>query len=370
MNLMEILAWPLGWVMWFFYNFLGHNYVLSLILFTIVIRAVLVPSAVKQQKSTAKMAVFQPKLQKLQQKYGNNKQKLQEEQMKLYEEEGYNPMSGCLPLLIQLPVIYGLFNVVYNPITHLLRIADNSLIQSAVSLIQKGMATSSPQIWLMKILNNPSVVSGMTLKNGVTADGILNAVNQIPANLASQIKSVDLNFFGLYLGDVPQWWTWLMIIPVLSGISALVVSLLTQRLNAKNNPQMQQGAGMMKGMMLIMPVMSLFIAFSVPAGVGLYWTISNIIAGIQSYVLFKIYTPEKMKKIVEEEKAAIRSGKKKKKQSFMSKMQQAQTSQTPEKNSISAEEAARQKELNRVRLAEARKRMAEKYGDSYDDTEK
>ncbi len=372
MSLMEILAWPLGWVMWFFYNFLGHSYVLSLVLFTIVIRALLIPSAIKQQKTSAKMALFQPKLQQLQKKYGKNKQKMQEEQMKLYEEEGYNPMGGCLPMLIQLPILYGLFNVVYNPITHLLRIANDSYISAAVNLIKTGTGSSSPQIWLMKILSNPSVVDTMTLKNDVTTNSILEAVNQIPANLADMIKSVDLNFFGLYLGDVPTYTSALIIIPILSGLSAFLVSLLSTKLNSRNNPNMQ-GGGMLKGMMLIMPLMSFFIAFSVPAGVGLYWTISNILAGVQSFVLYKIYTPERMERIVAQEKEAIRTGKKKKKQSLMSKMQSAQTGQmdkTPAKNTISAEEAARQKELNSARIAEARKRMAEKYGDYYDENEK
>lgn len=371
MGIMDIFAWPLGWVMWFFYNFLGNNYVLSLILFTIVIRAVLIPSAIKQQKTTGKMSAFQPKIQALQKKYGNNKKKFQEEQMKLYEEEGYNPMGGCLPALIQIPVIYGLFNVVYNPLTHLLRLANQgSVISSAIDKIQQGIGGSSPQIWLMKILNNPSIAIPLKDKATATTSDIISAVNSIPANVKDQIKGIDLNFFGLYLGDIPTWSSILIIIPILSGISALLVSLLTSKLTARNNPVQQAGMGMMKGMMYLMPLMSFFIAFSVPAGVGLYWTISNIIAGIQSFVLYKIYTPEKMAEIVAKEKELIRTGKKKpQKKSLMSRMQEAQIAQNETKPTETVEETATQKEINRKRIAEARKRMAEKYGESYNESD-
>lgn len=365
MGLMEIFAWPLGWIMWFFYNFLGNHYVLSLILFTIVIRALLVPSAVKQQKSSAKMVVLQPKLQALQKKYGNNKQKLQEEQMKLYEQEGYNPMGGCLPMLIQLPVIYGLFNVVYNPITHLLRIENNTFIAEALNAIKATISTSSPQITLIKLLNNPDTAGLKILENG-NVDALMQKISAIPANIADQVKSIDLNFLGLNFGEIPTWTSALVIIPILSGVSALLVSLLSTKLAQRNNPT-QQGGGMLKGMMLIMPLLSLFIAFGVPAGVGFYWIVSNILAGVQSYILYKIYTPEKMAEIVAKEKELIRSGKKKQKKSFMAKMSEAQQAQAA--NSAPKELTDSEKLSNKEKIAAARKRMAEKYGEEYDETE-
>ena len=116
MNLIStIIGTPLGWVMWLCYTVV-RNYGVALILFTLITRLLMFPLSVKQQKSSVKMAAFGPKMRARQTKYANNKEKLSEEMTKLYQEEGYNPMSSCLPLLIQLPILYGLIDVIYNPL--------------------------------------------------------------------------------------------------------------------------------------------------------------------------------------------------------------------------------------------------------------
>ena len=353
MNLIEIIGWPLGWVMWLFYQ-LGNNYVLSLLLFTIAIRLILLPSSVKQQKNTAKMRVFQPKIEKIQKKYGKDQKKVQEETMKLYEEEGYNPMGGCFPLLIQLPIIYGLMDVVYRPINYLLRLPAEAAAAVNQVLTEIGNGNRASEISLIS-----DIAAGKT--HGLSAD------------IVAQIKTLDLNFFGLNLGEVPSWSTALIIIPILSGISSFAVSWFTTKLSQQSNPAMKQTGGMMKGMMIIMPLMSFFIAFSVPAGVGLYWILSNIIMGVQSFALNKYYNPGRIEAIVEKEREEIRTGKRKKKQGFMQKMQKAAQEQQQAQSGkpgpkLTEEDAKREKEQNRIKIAEARKRMAEKYGDVYDET--
>ena len=130
----QLFGTPLGWIMWLLYQVI-RNYGIVLILFTILVKAALFPLSVKQQKSSAKMAIFQPKIAEIQKKYANNKQKQQEEMMKLYEAHGYNPMSGCLPLLIQFPILFGIIDVVYNPLTHILRIPKDT-IASAVEILK------------------------------------------------------------------------------------------------------------------------------------------------------------------------------------------------------------------------------------------
>ena len=104
---MSILGYPLGWIMWAIYKVV-NNYGVALILFTVLVRLALFPLSVKQQKSSAKMQVFQPKMQEIQKKYANNKEKQQEEMMKLYEQHGYNPMAGCLPSIIQMILLFGM----------------------------------------------------------------------------------------------------------------------------------------------------------------------------------------------------------------------------------------------------------------------
>ena len=117
----ELIGYPLGFVMWAIYQ-VFKNYGVSILLFTLVTRLVLFPLSVKQQKSSAAMVAFSPKLEKLKKQYANNPQKLQEEQMKLYAEEDINPMASCLPMIPQLLFLYGIFDVVYRPLTHILHI--------------------------------------------------------------------------------------------------------------------------------------------------------------------------------------------------------------------------------------------------------
>lgn len=123
-NIFDIINIPLGFVLRFCYQ-LTSNYGLAIILFTLIIRVVLVPLAIKQQKSMAHTVRLQPKIEALQKKHGKDKQKLQEAQMKLYQEEGANPMGGCLPLVVQLPVLYGLYNVIYHPLLYIVQLSVN-----------------------------------------------------------------------------------------------------------------------------------------------------------------------------------------------------------------------------------------------------
>lgn len=148
----ELIGWPLGWVMWLGYQVL-RNYGFALIFFTFVTKMIMFPLTLKQQKSSVKMALIKPKLDNIQKKYANNKEKLNEEMMKLYQEEGYNPMSGCLPLLIQFPILFGLINVVYNPLTHIIRLSKEVIEQGLE--IARGMEdilvnVSMPQISIIQ----------------------------------------------------------------------------------------------------------------------------------------------------------------------------------------------------------------------------
>ena len=132
----EAIGSVLGLIMWLMYKIPPYNYALAIVLFTLVTKIILFPLSVKQQKSAAAMAAFQPKLEKLKKQYANNQQKLQEEQMKLYSEEGINPMASCLPLFIQFPILYGIFDVVYRPISHILRFSSD-VIESARAITEK-----------------------------------------------------------------------------------------------------------------------------------------------------------------------------------------------------------------------------------------
>ena len=357
------LGTPLGWIMWAIYSVVG-NFTVALILFTIVTKALLFPLSIKQQKNTARMAAFRPQQEALQKKYGNNKQKYQEELMKLYEQEGYNPMSGCLPLLIQFPILFGLIDVIYKPLTHIAHLSADT-IEKMREIAEKaggilGANTYAQEIDIINALNSGKA----SLFTG-----------QIGADVIEKAQHIDLNFLGINLGERPVWaFNLLVLIPILSGITSLLVSIYSMKVNQAAQGE-QAGGGAMKGMMYIMPLFSVFFAFQVPAGVGFYWIVSNLLSGLQTFLLNKIWSPAKVAAKMEADRAAGKIKKKKpsKFQEAMKAAQAQQAGQAPSKNAPvptkpTEEEAAAglsQKEINRRRLAAARKRDAEKYGEEY-----
>lgn len=332
----KIIGTPLGYIMWFFYEFLGNSYVLSLLLFTIFTRLLLLPSTIKQQKNMVKTARLKPKLDALQKKYGKNKEKYQEEMMKLYEKEGYNPMSGCLPMLIQFPILFGLIDVVYKPFTHILHLGSD-VINAIVEL--SGQGTMRAQVWALGHLDE---VKGV-----------------VSAEVFEQIESLNMNFLGMNLGEQPSWaFNMLLLIPILSGVTAYASSIISTKFSAQN----MEGAGMMKGMMLIMPIISIVISFSVPAGVGLYWIFSNVIAAVQTIVLHKVYDPQK---IAAELEAQEEQKKEEERQARIEAKKEAKQARLEGRDDEIGDEALSQKEINKRKIAAARKRMAEKYGEEY-----
>lgn len=205
-----MISKPLGMLLSFLYNFIG-NYGISIILFTIIIKLVLLPLTFKQLQSTKQMNEVQPKIKELQEKYKNDKEKLNMKIMELYKEYKINPMAGCLPLLIQLPIIFGLFNVLREP---------------------------------MKYITDPAFA---------------NAVNEgflWVANLSQPDK---------------------VILPVIAGVTTYLSMRSTTGTGAQNQT--------MKTMNMILPVMIIFWGRSFPAGLTLYWVISNLFQMVQQYFM-------------------------------------------------------------------------------------
>lgn len=351
---MTIFGWPLGFVMLGCYLLTGNNYALAITLFTVVTKLALLPLSIKQQKEQAKMAIFQPKLQNIQKKYGNNKERYNEEIQKLYTEEGYNPMSGCLPSLIQFPILFGVIDVVYKPIYHILR-ASNTVINEMVAIAENA---------------------GYAFEKGsyYTQIKLLNVVKESPElfssvdpELVEKIVDFDMSLFGLDLGVVPQFaltyeggFNWYLLIPVLCGVFQFAMTIFMQ----KSNPNQQQGAGAMNIMLYMMPLMSVYIGFVVPAAAGFYWTLSAVVQGIQSVVFHFCLNPKKMAEKIEAELEAEKEAKKAKRMEARERLKELQR----EKNAKYAQnEDPTQREINKKKLAEARKRAAEKYGESYSD---
>ena len=363
--LMNIIGYPLGWVMWLAFQVVPV-YSIALIIFTIIVRAAMIPLSIKQQKNTAHMALFKPKVDAINKKYANNKQKAQEEINKLYEREGYNPFGGCSSLFIQLPIIYGLIDVVYRPMTHLLRL-DKAVIAKAQEILEGAKALSNTKSLGVEL----EILGQLDKHKDILVKGLGEEVY-------SEMASLDLSLFGVInLGEMPTWaFNWLFLIPVFSLLTALLSSIISMKMTQTNDEA--QGKGCSYAMMFGMPFMSAYFSFLVPAGVGLYWIISNVIAGVQSIILRKIITPEKVAAKLAKDKAKGKSAKKSK---FMTKLLEAQEQAAAQQGAYSdkektassekqkaLEEAKRAKGLSdKEKLAEARRRYAEKYGDEISD---
>ena len=336
----DIIGYPFGWVMWLLYQ-LAHNYLLDLILFTIITKLILLPITIKQQKNTAKMTLFQPKLEQLKKKYGNNQQKYQEEVQKLYQTEGVNPASSCLPMIIQMLLLFGIYDVVNKPLTHILRMSKetvNTFVNFAYNMenFKGGVNSLQAQLHAFNLFKqNPDAFSSV-----------------LDAKTMDALNGFNLNFFGINFGEIPTWaWNLLILIPILSGITALASGMISFFINRKNNPAANQGGMSMGLMLLFAPIMSFWIAFNVPAGVGVYWIISNIIIIIQTIIIAKIFTPEKLKEIAQKE---VEKAKEKRKITTTYEVVDEETGEvtTSVKELTDAE-----------KIAAARKKMAEKYGE-------
>jgi len=280
---MSIIYTPLGWLLEFSYR-LVNNYGLALIIFTVIVKAALVPLSVKQQKGMASQARLQPRIQALKKKYEKDRQKFTEEQQKLYSEEKINPMSGCLPMLIQMPILFGLFHVIYRPLTYIIGV-NKDVIDAAIKFAEAAKENG--------------VEAFANLARGREELFMLGNMDAFPENIFSaditkEVSGLDFNFLGLNLLETPNFkeLNWLWVIPLLSGGSALVSSLITMRINKQGgNPQAAAGGPNMNGMLFMMPVMSLFFTFSFPAGIGFYWTCSNLLAIVQQVLIQKFYSP-------------------------------------------------------------------------------
>ena len=352
--IMKIFGWPLGFLMLGCYMITGNNYALAITVFTFATKLALLPLSIKQQKEQAKMAIFQPKLKRIQEKYGNNKERYNEEIQKLYTEEGYNPMSGCLPSLIQFPILFGVIDVVYKPIYHIFRVSNaviNEMMEVASAAGHAFEAHSYyNQIKLLKIIQDETEL-----------------FHSFDQEIITKIAEFDMTLFGLDLGIVPQFkltyeggFNWYLLIPILCGLFQLGMTFYMQ----KANPSQQQGGGAMNIMLYTMPLMSVYIGFVVPAAAGFYWTLSAVAQFIQSFFFNIFLNPKKLAEQAEAEAEAAREAKKQQRAEAKEKLKELQRERSAK---YAQNETPEQKEINKKKLAEARKRAAEKYGEKYEE---
>lgn len=371
----ELLGVPLGWVMYWIYEMV-NNYGISIILFTLLTRIIMFPVSYKQQLGNVRTQALSPKLNQLRKQYANNPQKLQEEQQKLYTKEGVNPVGGCLPLIVTMVILYGVLDVVYRPLTHILKISSDFLEKAKQiiidhELVSKNLLRTRPELTIMRqIKENSALFVG---KEGEYSE------------IVDRIVSFKNTFLGVDLGSVPtihpDKWNEasiaLIIIPIVSGLVQLISTVYSQYRTRKMNPDAakMQGAGCMNVMLYGMPIFSVWLAFSVPAGVGFYWIWSSVFSFLQMFLLYMYLNPKRIEIINEK----LKEKNKNKKPGFMQRMMEQQNelmnsqgSGRPDYDADTEGMSRSEKQnYNRQLINEARKRMAEKYGDEYkEDDEK
>ena len=318
----------LGSMLYGFSVVMGNSYALALILYALVFKLVFLPFTIKQQKNQVKMANLTPKIELIKAKYrGRNDratmQKMQQEIMELQQREGVSMFGGCLPMLIQLPIIIFLYNVIRSPLTHICGIkgdaqgvlknnfasfytANPTLIAEGSDATKMAEALMSDQIKAVSLIQqNPSFNF---------LEGVANNGRPIP----------DMSLFGLDLGHVPNelfgnWslW-WLLFIPVLAAALQWLTMFLSKRWNGNANqvaaPDGQTQASMQM-MDIIFPLMTLWMAFSFTALMGLYWVFQSLLAILQTFIISRAmplpkFTEEQLKQMRREQKAVEKAQKK------------------------------------------------------------
>ncbi len=283
----DFLAVPFGWVLSAFYG-LTDNYILSILLLTVLVRLFLLPASISQQKNSAKQVRLNTKVNKIKQKYAGNQQKIQEETQALYQREGFGAANmGCMPLAIQMIVMIGLYGVIYTPITKVLNFSTatvEKLKDFMGIVVETGKNNNTSRMYELNILNKFSEFK----------DSLGEILSESEIAELANLKE-NFTFLGIDLTQTPnpKEFNALWLIPILAGLSALASSIYMYIRQRKQNPEMAKNPTM--GCMTFMsPAMSLWFTFMFPAGVGVYWIISNIISFVQQVVLTNLYSPKKV----------------------------------------------------------------------------
>lgn len=299
MGFFDTIAVPFAWILRNLYLFTG-NYGIALILFTLVIKLILLPFSMKSKKSLMKTSRLAPKAKALEAKYKDDKLKYQTELQKLYKEEGANPMSGCLWSFLPIPILFALYYAIRQPLTHLMNLSSEQIELVKSTLTSIGVTVTETNKTYIEI---------------PLAEYIHDHFAVIKAAVP-QVFDIDFSFLGINLSKTPSisffsqdgFWQqspgliWaaigLFLIPIVSGGLNLLSAWITQKTNnsvTKNEKgeldteAIAKQAATNRTMLLMMPVMSIWIGYIMPAGIGIYWIANSFMSMIQDIILTKHY---------------------------------------------------------------------------------
>ena len=302
------ICWPFAWLTRQFYELTG-SYGVALILFTLVVKLVLLPFMMKSKRSMIRMNMVSGQMQEIQKRYANNREKMAEEQQRLYQENGINPMSGCLWSFIPMPILIALYYIIRQPITHFMMLSKE-VLQTVVQSVADAGVDLTNIVMMDKATGAPALKDGLYQMAAYGQINLVKAVQEMGLSTPDGWFNVNYKFLGLDLTATP-WeyvksftFTWAVIgvilIPILAGLSQFVFSKLTM----KTQPQTDAAGGAsMKSMMYMMPLFSVYIAFIMPAALGVYWIAQSVFSLIQEAILNKTFSA----KLSEEEEARFQA---------------------------------------------------------------
>ena len=261
-----------GAVIRIIYNMVGENYGLSIIIFAVLTKIILFPLNLKQTKSMEEMKKVSPMEQEIRKKYKGDNQKIGEELQKLYAEHKINPMAGCLPALIQIPIVIAMFYIVKQPLTYIKQVPNDQITQ-----------------YVQELKGNDEEVTKAEIRN-----------NEI--KIANEKKIINMNFLKINFGDIPansvnknidkeerpSYYT--LIVPIMS----LVLSIVQNKLMMKNSNMTEEQKEQQKSMNLMLPFLSAYISYIMPLALGIYWLVGNICQLISQLLITKIVKEKKI----------------------------------------------------------------------------
>lgn len=282
MDFWQIIMTPFSWVLKQFCLLFG-SYGIALILFTIVIKIILFPLSLKGKKSMIKMSMVNGQLKEIQKRCGNDRERYNQEVQKFYQENNISPMGGCGWSMIPLLILMPLYAIIRRPLKYMMRLKDDAITNVAGAL---GMADFAVGSGYGELELAAKLGQGKNLDIAAAAAG------------ATSLFVINFQFLGMDLAAIPQWkfWTWdvvnwnnigLFLLPLISAVISVLSMIVSQKTNRMNKNQPEQAASN-KSMMLISPLMSLFIGYSMPAGLCIYWIANSLLMMVQEWLCGRI----------------------------------------------------------------------------------
>ena len=279
MDFWQIIMTPFSWLLKVFCQ-IFDSYGIALILFTVVIKVILFPLSLKGKKSMIKMNLAQADLKEIQKRCGNDRERYNQEVQKYYSDHNISPMGGCGWSMIPLFILMPLYAIIRRPMKYMMRLTEDATTAVARAL---GYADFT--------IGGYNELTLASMMNGANLDSAINAAAGV-----GSLFIINFNFLGMDLSQIPNWKFWqdfslsnfgLFLLPIISAVLSVLSMIISQKTNkmSANDPASNSS---MKSMMIVQPLISLWIGFTLPAGLCVYWIANSVLGMLQEWLCGKI----------------------------------------------------------------------------------